>query len=89
MTTRKLTITHALKILDKMRAEDHEGTRPLYRPRNWNKEERRREKKRKRHNWSTKGGHIAPIFVPPTPNGELVQTIREIADKEVDAGVKL
>ena len=86
--TRKLTLTHALAIVNKMRAEDQDGTRPLYRPRNWNKEERRKDKKRKRHNWSTKGGHIAPIFVPPTPNGELAKKLREIAEKEVDAGVK-
>ena len=86
--TRKLTLTHALAILNKLRAEDQDGTRPLYRPRNWNKEERRKDKKRKRHNWSTKGGHIAPIFVPPTPNGELAKKLREIAEKEVDAGVK-
>ena len=34
-----------------------------------------------------KGGHTAPIFVPPTPNSELVHALRKIADEESEAGV--
>ena len=49
--------------------------------------ERRKNKKRKKRKWSTKGGHIAPIFVPPTPNGELAASLRVIADREKEAGV--
>ena len=45
-------------------------------------------KKKKRHRWSNKGGHVAPIFVPPTPNGELARQLREIADRETEAGVR-
>ena len=41
----------------------------------------------KRHNWSTKGGHVAPIFVPPTPNSELASILKEVVDREAEAGV--
>ena len=51
-------------------------------------EERREIKRRKRHNWSTGGGCIAPIIVPATPNSELVKMLREVANRETDAGLK-
>ena len=31
---------------------------------------------------------MPPIFVPPTPNGELAQALRDIAEREAEAGVK-
>ena len=68
--------------------DDESGTRPLYRPSDWQVEVRQANKKKKRHSWSAKGGYVAPIFVPPTPDGELARLLREIADKETDAGVK-
>ena len=54
---------------------------------NWKKDERRREKERKKKNWATKKGHIAPIFVPATPGGELAKKMRQIADKEAKDGI--
>ena len=50
--------------------------------------ERQKEKQKKKHNWSNKGGYIAPIFVPPTPNGELAAQLRNIAEREAEAGVQ-
>ena len=37
---------------------------------------------------STKGGYIAPIFVPSTPNSELFNLLKEVADKEAEPGLK-
>ena len=37
--------------------------------------------------WSTRGGHVAPIFIPPTPNSELAISLKTIADSEAEAGV--
>ena len=85
---RKRTLEHALTIFDKMREDDRDGSRPLHRPADWNVDERLEHKKKKRHRWSNKGGHVAPIFVPPTPNGELARQLREIADRETEAGVR-
>ena len=84
---RKNTLCKAIRIFDKMRKDDQEGTRPIYRPKDWNISARRREKRKKQHNWSTVGGHIAPIFVPPTPNGELAKAMRKVAEQEAEAGV--
>ena len=85
---RRQTLQHAFRIHDKMRKEEEEGTRPLNRPASWNVEERKQKKKQRKQRWSTNGGHIAPIFVPPTPNGELATKLREIANRESEAGVR-
>ena len=68
--------------------DDQSGLRPIYRPKDWNIEARRKEKFKKRNSWSTKGGYVSPIFGPPTPNGELAQQLRKIADIEAEAGVR-
>ena len=85
---RKRILERALGIYDKMRRDDLAGVRPLHRPRWWEAEMRMKEKKKKKHSWSTKGGFVAPIFVPSTPNGELARLLKDIADKEAEAGVK-
>ena len=72
----------------KMVKDDREDVRPLYRPKDWDTVNRRNKKRNKRNNWSGKGGHIAPIFVPPTPNGELAKSLREITERETELGVK-
>ena len=52
------------------------------------REERRKEKRVKKHGWAKKGGHIAPIFVPSTPGSELVKTLRRVAEEEGKEGVR-
>ena len=81
------TLNRALRIYDKMKEEDDNGTRPLYRPKDWNVVVRRKEKEKKKYDWSTRGGYVAPIFVPPTPNSELANSLKVIADSESEAGV--
>ena len=81
------TLTRALRIYDKMVQQDLSGERPLYRPKNWNLAARQKEKKKKKYDWSTKGGYIAPIFVPPTPNSELANSLKTIAESEAESGV--
>ena len=81
-------LCQALKVYRKMRDDHYQGVRPMYRPREWEMEERREAKKKKKSNWFQKGGFIAPIMVPPTPNGELAKSLREIAEKEAQDGIK-
>ena len=50
--------------------------------------ERGKEKEKRKKNWAGKDGHVAPIFVPPTPNGELAARLRRIASCEAEAGVE-
>ena len=85
---RKNILCRALRIYDTMNKDDQDGVRPLYRPRDWQAEERRQKKQKKKHNWSAKGGKISPIFVPPTPNGELARQLKEIAETEAEDGVQ-
>ena len=51
-------------------------------------EQGKEEKKKKKRSWSAKGGYIAPIFIPATPRGELARQLRDIAEKEAEAGLK-
>ena len=64
------------------------GVQPIFRPKNWKKEERKEAKRRKRYEWATKGGHIAPIFVPATPGGTLLKMMRKVAEDEAKEGIK-
>ena len=55
--------------------------RPLFRPKDWKKEERAKLKRENKHEWATKGGCLAPIFVPSTPGGGGVDEKDEEGDK--------
>ena len=80
-------MTRAFRIYDKMLENEKRGIRPLYRPKDWNVTLRRKEKESKKYSWSNRGGHVAPIFIPPTPNSELARALKAIADSEAEAGV--
>ena len=69
-----------------MKKRDEEGTRPIYREKEFQRNERK--KKEKKHSWSTSGGYTAPIMVPSTPNGELAKMLREVVEKEQQEGIK-
>jgi hypothetical protein len=85
---RKRTLQKALAIHDRMKKEESEGLRPMNRPRDWQAEERMRSKRKKKHNWATRGGFIAPIIIPPTPNSELLSMLKDVAEKEALPGMK-
>ena len=78
-----------MRIYDKMRQEEQEGIRPLYRPKDWEAERRIIDKRKKKHNWATKGGFTAPIMVPSTPDGELAKMLRSVAEAEATEDVRL
>ena len=84
---RRRVLIAAIKIYDQKIEDERKGVRPLFRPKTWKKEERKQEKEMKRKEWATKKGHIAPIFVPATPGGELAREMRDIADKEAKHGI--
>ena len=85
---RKTTLKHALEIYDRKLLSHETGHQPLNRPRCWQEGERRREKRKRRNNWSAKGGCIAPIFVPATPGSELANELRAITETESLEGLK-
>ena len=73
----------AIKAFDKMLEEDRNGTKPLYRNRTWNRDERLKSKENKNTSWykdSTKPKqdktYKTVLFVPPTPGSELLKEMR-------------
>jgi hypothetical protein len=88
---RKNVLQHAFRIIDKKKEEVDNGVRPMFRKKEWEADRRRMDKQKKRHSWSTKGGHIAPIMVPSTPEGELADILRKVvqAEKNVDLKFKI
>ena len=87
-TYRKTVLEHAIRILDDKWKANDDGTRPIYRPKDYKREERKANKIRKRNNWSKKGGHIAPIFIPATPGSVLLKKMRKVVEEEGKKGIK-
>ena len=85
---RKNILEQALRIYDKKLEDDRKGVRPIFRPKSWKKEERKEAKNTKKQGWATKGGYIAPIFVPSTPGGTLMKMMRQVADNEGKEGMR-
>ena len=71
----------ALKAFEKMQQDDKNGLKPMYRSRDWNAEERKRQKsERKVKWWNTKNSKIqykSVLFVNPTPGGVLAKELRQ------------
>ena len=84
---RKIVLEKAFKNYDRMVKDEEEARRPMHRPKHWQKEERLKDKRRKKHTWATKGGCIAPIIIPPTPNSELLNMLRDVAKAEALPGL--
>ena len=63
---RKMVLERAFKNYDRMVNDADDGRKPLHRPKDWQKEERIRDKRRKKHTWATKDGCIASIIIPQT-----------------------
>ena len=64
-------VRSALSAYDRLVKLDASGETPLYRPREWRKLDRAREKRRKREIWYKRGGFDTVIFVPATPGSQL------------------
>ena len=84
---RKHVLLNALAIYDKKVMLDSEGGTPLNRPSNYKKNERVKQKRMKKKNWATKGGHDAVIIVAATPDSELARGLQKIADSEKDSRI--
>ena len=58
------TLTRAFRIYDKMVEEDNSGTRPLYRPKDWNVVTRRKEQEKKKSSGPQEGVTLPPSLFP-------------------------
>ena len=59
---------------------DADGHQPLYRDRDWQKTERRKQKNKKKDNWLAKGGYDTVIMVPSTPGGKLAEMYKQVIE---------
>ena len=64
-------VSSAIKAYNKITEEDSSGTKPMYRPRDYQEKERKEQKKKKKKSWYEKGGYKSVIFVPSTPQSTL------------------
>ena len=77
---RKQILDSAFNGFNKMLEEDRMGTKPLFRNRKWNEKERIEIKKKKKLNWFNQNSEVvytSVLFVPPTPQGELIKELKE------------
>ena len=77
---RKEILKSALKAYNKMVEDDKTEKKPLYRNKNWKKEERIKSKINKKQNWyktKSKFEYKSVLFVPPTPGGLLVKRLKK------------
>ena len=78
---RKEVLDSGLKAFQKMTEEDKKGTKPMYRSRDWNFEDRQRTKSKKKMNWwnneNAKIQYKSVLFVTPTPGGILAKELRK------------
>ena len=63
---------------------DENGICPLYRPKGFDKEQRMKTKRRAKTSWYKP--HDTVLFCPPTPNGELAKSLKQIAEKQKSEG---
>ena len=71
----------AFKAFEAMKEEARIGRKPVYRKREWKRNERRREKIRKSKNWYKKGGKESVLFVTATPGSELKNKLQKEIEK--------
>ena len=81
----------ALVAYEKMVEADKDGTKPLFRDRNWNREQRNDEKMNRRLNWykSEKNGieYKSILFVPVTKGGTLAKELKK-REEEINKNSK-
>ena len=79
---RKNVLKNAFAVHDSKVRKASTGEVPLNRPAGYKKNERKKEKREKKKNWSTKGNYLATIVVPATPNSELARRMRKKCEKK-------
>ena len=72
----------AIHAYESKREEERSGRAPMYRAREWRRNERRREREKKKKEWYKKGGKESVMFVPATPDSELRKRMQEEIDRE-------
>ena len=81
-------VRSAMKAYRKLVDMERQGVQPLYRPKNWKRVERQKERRKKKTNWFKRGGDLSVVFVPATPGSELKRRYEKCI-KESGVGIKV
>ena len=65
---------------DTKKEEETRGRTPLYKKRNWRRDERRKEREEKKKNWFKKGEKESVLFITATPDSQL----RNLMQREIE-----
>jgi hypothetical protein len=76
-TDRVAVYKKAKRCFDSIVQDAANGTKPLYRPKTYQRETREKEKKNKQRNWYGKGGDETVMFVDATPGSVLAKKFRD------------
>ena len=76
-----------IEIYERQVERDKNGTCPLYRPKGYDKDTRRKKKRRSKASWYKPFDTV--MFCPPTPNEELARTLREIVQDQKAEGLNI
>ena len=79
-------VSTAIAAYRRIKEMDENGDIPMYRPKEWRRDERRKMKEAKKKNWYKRGGYESVIFVPCTPNSELIRKMKERVE---ESGIKI
>ena len=76
-------VRSALNAYDKIREKDERGEVPMYRPREWNREEREENRRKKKRDWfkGKDGKKESVVFIPATPGSELKRRFQRVIQK--------
>ena len=74
-------IKSALDAYNNIKKTDIEGRKPMYRKKDYLREERRREKEERKRSWFKKGNYEAVMFVPATPESKLAKLYKKTIAK--------
>ena len=88
---RHQVITAAIGRYRRLVRDEENGVRPIHRPREWKRKERRLAKQNKRSNWHSKGSGLvsAPLIVDPVP-GNMLDKMRSVCSKfEESHGIRV
>ena len=84
---RMVIIKRGVEIYDNQVKKDIDGTCPLYRPKGYEEETRRKKKRRSKASWYKTFDSV--LFCPPTPNGELARRWRQVIQRQKADGINI
>ena len=71
----------AIHAYESKREAERRGTAPMYRARDWRRNERRKEREKKKKDWYKKGGKESVMFVQATPDSKLRRRLQDEVDR--------